>query len=74
MDTPEIEIYDAEDPKINEIIEKIKYQSNNVTLDEWALTYDKRNIEMLKITSSSDVVNFFQKWKLYLDKPIYVSI
>ena len=74
MDTPEIEMYDAEDPKINEIIEKIKYQSNNVTLDEWALTYDKRNIEMLKITSSSDVVNFFQKWKLYLDKPIYVSI
>ena len=51
----------------------MQYQSHNVTLDEWAYTYKERAADMSKITTSPDVVKFFEKWSLYIKKPECVS-
>ena len=66
-------LLEKNDPKMNEILEKLKYNTTNVTIDDWDYTFKNRASELNKIKSSPDVVNFFQRWKLYVDKPLYVS-
>ena len=58
---------------IDEIMKKMKYQGNQITLNEWSATYKKRSADMALINTSSDVVKFFEKWPLYFKKSEYVS-
>ena len=60
--------------KIKKIIDKMKYQSQNVTIDEWKMTYDNRVADLATVHQSPDVVKFFEKWTLYLKKPDFVSL
>ena len=59
--------------KTGEIIRKMKYQSHNVTLDEWAYTYKDRSADMAKVITTPDVAKFLTKWPLYMEKPEWVS-
>ena len=60
--------------KIKKIIDKMKYQSQNVTIDEWNVSYDNRVADLAKVHQSTDLVEFFEKWTLYLKKPDFVSL
>ena len=74
MSTNNICSLEKNDNKIDEIVEKIKYQSNNVSIDDWITSFDARYDEMKKISKSPDVVKFFDRWKLYVTKPVYVCL
>ena len=52
----------------------MKYQSQNVTIDEWNVSYDNRVADLAKVHQSTDLVEFFEKWTLYLKKPDFVSL
>ena len=52
---------------------KMRYEPNNVTLDEWSDTFKSRNADLTKVITSPEVVKFFEKWPLYVKRPDFVS-
>ena len=60
------------DISVKGIIDKLKYQSEMVTLTEWNSLLDLRIKEIENIGKSQQVVDFFSKWSLYTKDPEYV--
>ena len=64
---------DENEASITSILNKLKFQKDHVSDEEWDSLYDLRMKEINDIKTAQQTIDFFKKWTLYLDDNKYVS-